>query len=258
MDQLHEIVRLVNDAIGSKALGSYLYGSAVLGGLKPASDVDILVVTRQRTDDLERRALVDGLLAISGPRVGARSVDLTVVVQSEVCPWRYPPIADFLYGDWLRSEIEASGLPQPAPMLDLAIMISLALAGDHPLDGPSPAELLDPVPPADVLRASVAGIPDLLRDLPGDTRNVVLTLARIWTTLATGEIKSKDAAADWALAQLPPEHQSVLAHAKQLYLTRRYTEESWSDDLRAQVGPDVDVVLAEIRKLAVDENYVSA
>jgi predicted nucleotidyltransferase len=60
MDQRHEIVRLVNEAIGSKALGCYLHGSAVRGGLKPASDVDVLVVIRQRMDDRERRALVDG------------------------------------------------------------------------------------------------------------------------------------------------------------------------------------------------------
>ncbi len=251
MDQLHTIARLVNDAIGPKVLGIYLHGSAVHGGLKPASDVDILVVSRQSLDDRERRTLVDGLLKISGPRVGARSVELTVVVQSEVRPWRFPPTSDFLYGDWLREEIEAKGSPQPEPMPNLAIMIRLTLAGNHPLSGPPPAELMDPVPFADLARGSVAGIPDLLNDLPGDTRNVVLTLARIWTTLGTGDIRSKDAAADWALAQLPPEHRPVLEHAKELYLTRRYTEETWSDELRAQVRPHVEAVLAEIDKLTV-------
>jgi streptomycin 3"-adenylyltransferase len=125
----------------------------------------------------------------------------------------------------------------------------MALAGNHPVTGPPPAQLLDPVPPADLARASVDGIPGLLDDLAGDTRNVVLTLARIWTTLATGEITSKDAAADWALAQLPSEHRPVLDHARQLYLTRRYDEETWSDELMARVRPHVDAVLAEIGNL---------
>jgi streptomycin 3"-adenylyltransferase len=247
------VVRLVNNAVGPKALGMYLYGSAVHGGLKPASDVDVLVVTRQRLDDRERRALADGLLQVSGLRVGARSVELTVVVQSEVRPWRYPATADFLYGDWLRDEIESGDLPRPAPMPDLAIMIHLTLAAGRALHGPPPAELLDPVATADVVRGSLAGIPELLNDLTGDTRNVVLTLARVWTTLATGEIRSKDAAADWALSQLSPEHRPVLAHAKQLYLTRRYTEETWSDQLKAQVRPHVDAVLAHIHELDVLE-----
>jgi streptomycin 3"-adenylyltransferase len=196
MDQLQKVVRLVEDALGPVALGSYLHGSAVHGGLKPASDVDILVVAQRSMDDHERLALVEGLLRISGPRVGARSVELTVVVQSEVRPWRYPPVSDFLYGDWLREEVEANGPPQPEPMPNLAIVIPLTLAGNHPLSGPPPAELLDPVPPQDLIRGTLAGVPELLNDLPGDTRNVVLTFARIWATLATGEIKSKDAAAD--------------------------------------------------------------
>ncbi|MGZ4596595.1 MAG: aminoglycoside adenylyltransferase family protein [Actinomycetes bacterium] len=246
MGQLETVVGLVDEVLGANALGTYLHGSTVQGGLKPASDVDILVICRHSIDDAQRRALVDGLLPISGPRVDARSVELTVVVQSQVRPWRFPPISDFQYGDWLREEIEANGPPQPALMPNLAIMIPQTLSAGHPLSGPPPAELLDPVPPADLVRGSVAGIPDLLEDLPGDTRNVVLTLARIWTTLATGDIASKDGAADWALARLPPEHRPVLEHARDLYLTRRYSEETWTDELTAQVRPHVDAVLAEI------------
>ncbi|MBB5958224.1 putative nucleotidyltransferase [Saccharothrix tamanrassetensis] len=251
--ELAKIVRLVDGTVGAKVLGAYLHGSAVHGGLKPASDVDVLVVTRHSLDDRERRALVDGLLRISGTGTGARPVELSVVVHSEVRPWRYPATADFLYGDWLRDEIEAGALPRPAPMPDLAIMIHSVLAADHVLHGPPAAELLDPVPTADVVRGSLAGIPDLLRDLPGDTRNVVLTLARVWTTLATGEVPSKDAAADWALPRLAPEHRPVLAHAKQLYLTRHYTEETWTDQLKAHVRPHVDAVLAHIEELKARE-----
>ncbi|GIH08438.1 nucleotidyltransferase [Rhizocola hellebori] len=221
------------------------------GGLKPASDVDIMVVSEHSLDDRERRALVDGLAPISGSRVAARPVELTVVVQAQVRPWRYPPTCDFLYGEWLRDQIAASGPPQPEPMPNLAIMIPMTLAGDHPLSGPPPAELLDPVPPGDIARGCVDGIPDLVGDLPGDTRNVLLTFARIWATLATGEIKSKDAAADWALARLPAPDRPVLEHAKQLYLTRRYSEEAaWSDELMAQLPSHVDTVLAEIGRLA--------
>jgi streptomycin 3"-adenylyltransferase len=138
-------------------------------------------------------------------------------------------------------------------MPDLALLITMALDGDHPLAGPRPTQILDPVPHSDLVRASVAGIPGLLEDLEGDTRNVLLTLARIWTTLATGQIRSKDAAADWAVAHLAPENRPVLEHARQLYLNCRYSEESWSAALHAQVRPHVDWVLAEIERLARDQ-----
>lgn len=243
-------MRLVGDVLGAEVVGVYLHGSAVLGGLRPASDLDVLVVSRRSMDERERRVLLDGLLERSGSANGVRPVELTVVVRSEVRPWRYPPTGDFLYGEWLREDYEAGLLPQPEPVPDLALLIPMVLAGDRPLAGPPPARVLDPVPHADLVRASVAGVPELLGELDGDTRNVLLTLARVWSTLATGEIRSKDAAADWALDRLPPEHRPVLAHARELYLGRRYDEEHWSGGLRARVRPHVEAVLAEIERLS--------
>lgn len=203
MDQLEQTVGLVRDIVGPELLGTYLHGSAVLGGLAPASDLDVLAVTRRSLDDWERRALVEGLLEISSLTPTVRPVELTLVVQSEVRPWRFPPTGDFLYGEWLRDEFQTGGSPRPGPMPDLAVVLTVVLAGNHPLTGPPPAELLDPVPHADLVQASVDAIPELLTDLDDDTRNVLLTLARIWTTLATGEITTKDVAADWAIAHLP-------------------------------------------------------
>ncbi|WP_086741289.1 aminoglycoside adenylyltransferase family protein [Streptomyces glaucescens] len=252
LEQVQEVVRLVGRVLGSEAVGVYPHGSGVLGGLRPASDLDVLVVTRRRMNGPERRALLDGLLNVSGPGGpgGPRPVELTVVVHSEVRPWRFPPTADFLYGEWLREEFMASGPPAPESMPDLALLITIALSGGHPLSGPPPARVLDPVPPVDLARASVAGLPDLLAELDRDTRNVVLTLARVWTTLATGEIRPKDAAADWALPRLRPAVRPVLEHARELYLTRHYSEETWSGELRARVRPYADAVLAEIGRLA--------
>ncbi|WP_371095009.1 aminoglycoside adenylyltransferase family protein [Streptomyces sanglieri] len=249
MDQLDQTVGLVRDVVGPELLGMYLHGSAVLSGLAPASDLDVLAVTRRSLDEWKRQALVEGLLEISGLTPTVRPVELTVVVQSEVRPWRFPPVGDFLYGEWLRDQFLTGAPARPGPMPDLALALTLVLAGDHALTGPPPAELLDPVPHADLVQASVEALPDLLTDLDDDTRNVLLTLARIWTTLATGEIRTKDAAADWAIAHLPLRHHPVLEHARNLYRTCHYQDEVWSEELRARVRPLVDEVLARINRL---------
>ena len=87
------------------------------------------------------------------------------------------------------------------------------------------------------------GIPGLLGDLESDTGNVILTLARIWTTMATGEIRPKDAAAEWAMARLPAEHRAVLALARAIYLGEE--PERW-DDLRPLVRPHADELVQHI------------
>lgn len=137
-------------------------------------------------------------------------------------------------------------------MADLALLITMTLAGDRPLAGPRPGHVLDSVPHADVIRASVDGIPGLIGNLDSDTHNVLLTLARIWNTLSTGQIRSKGGAADWAICALPPGQRPVLEHAKNLYLNCSYSQESWIDALRVQVHPCANHVLAEIDRLTQD------
>jgi predicted nucleotidyltransferase len=244
--QADEVVGLVRDVLGDDVVGAYQHGSAVLGGLRPRSDIDVLVVSRRRTTAAERQALVNRLLADGRDRsVSARPVELTIVVQSDVRPWRYPPHSEFQYGEWMREELERGGSPPtPTPSPDLAPLITMTLLGNHSLFGPPPAELLDSVPHEDLRRAIVEGVPDLLADLDSDTRNVLLTLARVWTTLATGAITTKDAAADWSLARLPPEHRSVLARARAIYLGEE-EEEGW-DDLRSRVRLHAEYVVREI------------
>ncbi|MGI5352270.1 aminoglycoside adenylyltransferase family protein [Streptomyces sp. CA-250714] len=242
--------RVVRHVLGTDVVGGYLHGSAVLGGLRPHSDVDVFAVVRRRTSEGERRALVEGLLEISGEkaRLGpARPVELTVVVQDDIRPWRYPPRREFQYGEWLRDAYERGETPSPAPDPDLAPLITMVLLGDTALFGPPPADVLDPVPTADLRRALAAGVPDLLAELELDTRNVVLTLARIWTTLETGLVQPKDAAADWALARLPAEHRPVLARARAGYLGQQ--DEHW-DDLLPRLRPYAEYVAGVIDRTA--------
>lgn len=107
------------------------------------------------------------------------------------------------------------------------------------------------MPVSDRVRGSLDAIPSLLSDLQGDTRNVVLTMARIWATTVTGHVMSKDAAAAWALTRLPPRDRPVLEHALHLYLTSTYAEEApWRADLRSQVDGHIRAVLGEIERAA--------
>lgn len=245
---------LVRDVLGADALGAYLFGSAALGGLKPESDLDVLVLSRRRTERKEKARLVERLLSISGratPTGRWRRLEVTIVVDDEIRPWRFPPRFDFQYGDWFRRKFEAGEL-EPWPSTtngDLATLIAMARVGDSPLFGPRPAQAFEPVPHADLIAAMTGDIPSLLDVLDRDTGNIVLTLTRIWSTATTAEFRSKDAAADWALERLPDEHRAVLARARAVYLGEE--EERW-DDLREQIRPHADHVVAEIAGTRVD------
>ncbi len=242
---------LVREVLGSAEVAAYLFGSAIFGGLRPESDLDVLGVSRRPTTRAEKQRLVDGLLPISGRRAPQgmwRRIELTIVVEGDVKPWRFPASFDFQYGDWLRTEFERGNVePWPTRVNpDLATLIRMVVLANKPLLGPPPAEVFDPVPDGDLISATVGDLDRLRGEIDSDTRNVILTLARIWSTVATGVIRSKDAAADWALDRLPEAHRPVLARARAIYVGDR--AEGW-EDLRDHIGPHADYVAAEISRL---------
>jgi predicted nucleotidyltransferase len=249
--QLDRAVVLIHRILYSEALGAYLFGSAVLGCLRPQSDLDILLVSKRATSHAEKKNLVHGLMEISGRRTPQgvwRRIELTIVVHGDIKPWRYPPKIDLQYGDWLRGEFARGKIePWPASLRpDLALLITMVINANTPIFGPPPAEVFDPVPSQDLRKAMLADIDRLRGEVASDTRNVILTLARIWSTLATGVIRSKDAAADWGIDRLPDRHRPVLARARECYLIGG--TEQW-DDFRESIGPFVEYVTAQIRDL---------
>jgi streptomycin 3"-adenylyltransferase len=249
--QVDRAIARLRAALADDLVAVWLSGSAVHGGLKPSSDLDLIAISRRPTARAEQRVLVDGLLEISGRRATAgpaRSIELSVVVDADVRPWRFPPRLDFQYGDWWRPEFEAGELqPWTTPNPDLAILLATALLAAHPLLGPPPAKVLERVPRDDLVRAMLDGIPGLLAELETDTRNVVLTLARIWMTLETGQIVAKDVAAGWALARLPAEQHEVLSRARANYLGE--AEERW-EDLRPAVRDQAARLVEEIGRVS--------
>ncbi|PMR78751.1 aminoglycoside adenylyltransferase family protein [Billgrantia endophytica] len=214
-------LRAVRHFLDDSAIAAYLFGSAVMGGLRPDSDVDVLVIVEEGLTNEMRQQLVAALMTISGRvdiETSARPLELTIVRLTDITPWRYPPSAEFVYGEWLRQAFEAGHIPPPTHDPDLAIVLKKARDDSITLLGPDASRLLDPVPAEDIRRALAESLPSLLDDIEGDERNVVLTLARMWLTAATGDIAPKDIAARWAMDRLPSEQAALLDIARRGYL----------------------------------------
>ena len=211
----------IEELLDGILVGIYLYGSAVMGGLRGQSDVDILAVIHQNLSEGIRRKLTQGLMMISGEMGNTNAVrplEVTIINQKNVVPWHFPPRYEFLYGEWLRKRLENGDIPQPTIDPDLAILLAQARGNSISLTGPELSDILEPIPMADIEKAIRESLPALIEDTKGDERNIILTLARMWFTMANGEIVSKDMAAEWAIPRLPEEYAALLDCAKRAYL----------------------------------------
>ncbi|WP_419204711.1 AadA family aminoglycoside 3''-O-nucleotidyltransferase [Bordetella trematum] len=201
----------------------HLFGSAVDGGLKPFSDIDLLVTVDAPLNKSTQTALMADLMNVSafpGTDVKRRALEVTVVALQDVVPWRHPALRQMQFGEWLRDDINA-GVFEPAIIdHDLAILLTQVRQHSVALYGPPAHEIFDEIPAVDVQHCLLETLAqwNTEEDWAGDERNIVLTLVRIFYTAMTGKITSKDAAANWALQYLPNETKSIVIAARDAYL----------------------------------------
>ena len=210
------------------------------------SDVDVLAVINHGLSEATRRTLADKLMLVSG-KVGntdsVRPLEVTVINHDDIVPWKYPPRKEFIYGEWLRGKYEQGRIPEPTYDPDLAIILYQVRNNSISLVGHDASEILDSVPMADIRRAMKDCLPDLIKSLKGDERNVILTLARMWVTAAVGEFFPKDVAAEWAMPHLPREQAALLDIAKKAY--RGECVDKW-EGLESEVAALVNQMKKEI------------
>ncbi len=222
---------LTQKVLKDNIAGMYLYGSALIGGLQRYSDLDLFVVTNNKILNHDKFQLIEGLLKISGLYMKDDNlpIELTIVAQSEVKPWRYPPNFEFQYGEWLREEFESSNTKSlnNSKMPELAILITQILLSSITLIGKPPDQVFCPVPYLDVVSTIASKSDGLIAELYSDTRNVLLTFARNWILLETDTIHSKPEAASWAFDRLPIRLRPVMERAREICIGAK--KEYWGD-----------------------------
>lgn len=219
-EQLDSVLALLRRVL-PESIGVYLYGSAVLSRLRQESDLDLIIFKDSPLTPLCRKQLTTELLQLSGRlHSNKRPVELCVVNCNDIVPWRFPPRFEYMYGEWLRDDMERGYVPQPFADPDNAVLLWQARMHSLPLTEESPAidSLIPPIPFSEIRRAIREALPNILASLKADERNVLLTLSRMWYTVVTRGLTSKDNAALWAEARVPEPFVNLLAKARNAYL----------------------------------------
>ena len=237
-DQMRAVTAALRRVLGDALLAVYLHGSAVSGKLRPQSDIDLLAIADRAMSDDQRHDLLRTLLRISArhPAVpgGPRCIEVMVFLLSDLTENGFPARAEFTYGEWLRDDFEAGEMPIPTRNPEYTLVLAQARQEAVSLTGQCACELLPEISPKRVRQAMGDALPALLSGLRGDERNVLLTLARMWRTAGTGKFVTKDAAAAWAIPQIPDRDAATLDYARRAYRGEIVDEwgSRWDDTLR--------------------------
>jgi len=252
--QIDNACTLLECVLKSDLMAIHLYGSAVDGGLKPLSDIDLLVTVYSPLREEQRQDLMNKLLKISaypGTSDVFRALEVTIVVYSQVVPWKYPPLREMQFGEWLRDDITKGEYESAQPDPDLAIVLTKARQSSVPLRGEPASLLFAAIPERDLQDTfhQILAIWNNADDVMGDERNILLTLARIWYSVEKGKIVAKDDAAAWLLPQLSAPYVELLREARAEYLGRATV--NWSAKT-----PQVVAFVHDVKK-AIQEQLAS-
>ncbi len=221
-DQLQAALALVQQILSLDLQALYLHGSAVAGGLRPQSDLDILAVVDAPLSDEQRQDLIAALLSVSAPHPatpgGPRCIELVVCHLADLQRSVHPAKVEFIYGEWLREAFKEGYLSEAAADPEYTLLLAQARQQAQLLWG---RDVLADVPATSIEHIRQAmrdGVDSLYEGLRGDERNVLLTLARMWRTSVHGDFVTKERAAEWAIPKLPAELAKTLEYARLAYV----------------------------------------
>lgn len=200
---VRDLIESVQRILGKQFVGAYVTGSLTTGEFDEASDIDVVVVTKDELPD----HLFDELSAMheriaSGESKWATQLEVSYISRRELRrhdpKHTTHPHLDRGRGEALkRIKHESDWIPQRHMLRERGFT----------LVGPDPKTLIDPVSPDDLrdaMRPLLSGwVKSVLkRKVPfagrAEQSYVVLTVCRILYTLEHGEVASKRAAAKWA------------------------------------------------------------
>lgn len=264
--QIEAVKNAMYNIFGNTLLAIYLHGSAVSGGLRPHSDIDLLVIIECPMSNKQRKKLLTALLRTSGRYPATpgspKCIEVMVFLRLELFQHNFPVQAEFIYGEWLRDNFEAGELPTTTRDPENTLILAQARKQSIKLLGMESSALLPDISIMEIRQAMYEAIPNLFLGLHGDERNVLLTLARMWYTATTAEFVTKDAAAHWVIPKLPDQYALILDSACRAYLGEIGSEwiigvvetQQLAEHMQEQIIGLLNAPINIIRKNMVDRN----
>jgi hypothetical protein len=212
-DYLHIVAMRTATILHPALVGTYLHGSAVLGGFAPTrSDLDLLTVTAGPLDAPTKQQLATALAPQALPCPAVRGLELSVVTRTTtLAPLPAPPFELHLAtSNQTTRMVDGHGHPGDP---DLVLHFAVCRDHGHPLAGPPPRQVFAPIPRRWLLQGLARELTWAQHHAPVDYQ--VLNACRAWRFAQENLLCSKLDGGQWARSRLDDPAVIELAIARQ-------------------------------------------
>jgi streptomycin 3"-adenylyltransferase len=217
---LSRLVDILKEELTDALTGVYLHGSMALGCFHPQqSDIDILVVCREKRSSETYRRIADQLIRIEDEMHLAKGFEISIVLESAVTSGQYPTPFEFHYSAYHREKYRndpaylCGGGEDPDVVAHMAVIYDRGIV----LYGKPIKELFQPANREHVIHSIASDASSALEEIGDNPVYNVLTLSRVLLYIQESVIYSKREAGQRALSEALPEHQELVSQCLAKY-----------------------------------------
>ncbi|MBM6617552.1 aminoglycoside adenylyltransferase domain-containing protein [Bacillus suaedaesalsae] len=214
---LEKLVVTHKAVLNDKLLGIYLHGSIAFGCATSMSDVDYLVVVKEKLTKSVKEAMMNLLVELSAeaPRKG---LEMSIVTKDAVNPFIYPtPFELHASSSYIETYKYNGEMCENLVDYDLAAHISVLLEKGICLYGSPINSVFSGVPVEHFKDSILRDIQDATIHYKNEPVYYLLNLSRVWMFLAEGKLVSKLEGGEWATDKLASPYTEVVWDAVHSY-----------------------------------------
>ena len=217
---LQDVTRLLKEELSDSLVGVYLHGSMAMGGFHPnQSDIDILVVCRDKRSANIYRRIAQKLMHIEDEMRITKGFELSIVLESTIANLVYPTPFEFHYSAYHREKYRTDkhylcgGYEDPDLVAHLAVIYDRGIV----LYGPPIKEVFHPVNREYMIASITSDVGAALEEIADNPVYYVLNLSRVLLYVKNSVIYSKREAGEWGKVELPSKYKDVISQCLAKY-----------------------------------------
>lgn len=224
---LRETISEIQSATQSNLIGVYLCGSLAMGCYNPrSSDVDIMMVTKQRLSKEERKSIIRCLKETYSKE---RRIELSVVCENAIRNPQYPMMVDLQFEDW-------GGICENRRDKEILSNLYTTKERGFCVWGAPIRDLFSEVPARYHLVSVIEDIQQRRRHLHEKPENIgyditvywILGSCRVLAFIREERVLSKLEGGHWGIANLPREYHNLIRNALSRYQGKERTGHEWN------------------------------
>ncbi|MBR2566542.1 MAG: DUF4111 domain-containing protein [Paenibacillus sp.] len=217
---IHRLIDTLKEELTDALTGVYLHGSMAMGCFHPKqSDIDILVVCKEKRSSEIYRRIADRLIGIEEEMHIPKGFELSIVLESAVTGNIYPTPFEFHYSAYHREKYRndpaylCGGHEDPDVVAHMAVIYDRGIV----LHGKPIKDLFQPANRKHVIDSITSDASSALEEISDNPVYYVLSLSRVLLYIQESVIYSKREAGERALAEALPEYQELVSQCLEKY-----------------------------------------